>query len=500
QYSNGTIYPVFTPTTNNGGGTFLRWNPIAAAARENDLRTDSLFVDDRWDLGPQWSFSLGVRYDRNHAVDADRIVRSRDSRLAPRLTVQFDPRGDGRQRLSASFADYSSRIVDSIASSNQVAGNAAAIDFAYKGPGINDKQLSVSAADAIAALFAFFNDKQGGSGNTAATNLRTGGLRTVPGYATYFDDSLRSPYVRELTVGYGVQLGRDGFAKVDLIKRDWRDFYAASVTTDTLRTSTPLGVPVDLALYRNSSAIERNYRGAQFQLRYNPSRFQSGVFYTYSKLRGNDEGENATAGAVANVDPSSYYPQFLNYAAYAPVGYLPGDQRHRLRAWVGTDIPLPRAIGRLNVSILQSYDSGLPYSAVAAINVTRYAGAPVNPGYNAIPNGLYYFSGRGAYRTDNISTTSLAVRYARAIAGDVELFAQGDLLNAFNRSGIADPSRLGTGVTTAATSTTLQPFNPFTETPVEGTHYQRAANFGQPLNNLAYQTPRTVRLSFGVRF
>ena len=83
---------------------------------------------------------------------------------------------------------------------------------------------------------------------------------------------------------------------------------------------------------------------------------------------------------------------------------------------------------------------------------------------------------------------------------DVQLFAQSDLLNAFNRAGIADPTRIGTTVTTAATSTSLQTFNPHAETPVEGVHYQRAANFGQALNNLAYQTPRTVRLSLGFRF
>src|SRR6185503_821205 len=171
-----------------------------------------------------------------------------------------------------------------------------------------------------------------------------------------------------------------------------------------------------------------------------------------------------------------------------------------VRAWVGGDVPLPASFGRLELSLLQSFDSGLPYSAAAAINVTRYAGAPANPGYASIPNGLYYFSDRGAFRTDDVSATSLAVRYSRNVFRDVQLFAQGDLLNAFNRSDIADPTRLGTTITSAATSTTLQPFNPFTETPVEGVHYQRAANFGQPLNNLAYQTPRTYRFSLGFRY
>jgi hypothetical protein len=55
-------------------------------------------------------------------------------------------------------------------------------------------------------------------------------------------------------------------------------------------------------------------------------------------------------------------------------------------------------------------------------------------------------------------------------------------------------------VSTSANSPALQAFNPFTTTPVQGTHYQLAANFGKALNNLAYQTPRTVRFSFGVRW
>ena len=130
--------------------------------------------------------------------------------------------------------------------------------------------------------------------------------------------------------------------------------------------------------------------------------------------------------------------------------------------------------------------------------MTRYAGAPT-AAYNAVPNGRYYFSDRGALRGDDITSTSLALRYSHAVLG-AELFLQGDLLNVLGEDGIADPQRLGSGVSTAANSNTLQPFDPFTTTPVEGTHYTLASNFGQPLNNLAYQTPRTYRLSLGVRF
>jgi hypothetical protein len=510
QFLDGVLYPVVTPTNANGGGSFIRWNPILVPARQDDLRTDSAFLNDVWSPGAHWHFSLGARWDRNHAADADGVVSSNDHRLAPRLSVQYDLRGDGHHRFNASFAEYASRIADSIASSNQAAGSAAAIDFAYRGPGINDRSLTTPLADVLRMVFDYFNASQGGTANRNASNLRTGGTRTIPGYSTYFDGTLASPYVREITAGYGAQLGSNGYVRADLVSRDWRDFYAASVTTATRHTDTPLGIPVDLMLVQNSNNVQRRYRGVQLQAHWTPGRVDAGVFYTWSKLRGNDDGENATNGAVPNVDPAIFYPEFFAYDRAAPVGYLPGDERHRLRAWAGYALPL-RA-GTLSASVLQSFDSGLPYSIAGPINLTRYAGAPVNPGYNSIPNGLYYFSGRGALRADDILSTDLALR-ASLRAGPVEWFVEGDLLNIFNNAGIADPQRLSTTVSTAATSTTFLPFDPAKQKPVEcprgaaaaactamGANYQLATNFGQPLNNLAYQTPRTYRISLGARF
>jgi hypothetical protein len=48
--------------------------------------------------------------------------------------------------------------------------------------------------------------------------------------------------------------------------------------------------------------------------------------------------------------------------------------------------------------------------------------------------------------------------------------------------------------------TVYQTFNPFTDTPVEGTNWAKGPSFGNALNRLAYTSPRAVRFSFGVRF
>lgn len=46
----------------------------------------------------------------------------------------------------------------------------------------------------------------------------------------------------------------------------------------------------------------------------------------------------------------------------------------------------------------------------------------------------------------------------------------------------------------------LEIFNRYQETPVEGVHWRKGPNFGQPVEEDDYQQPRTFRLSLGIRF
>lgn len=538
QYANGQIYPVVTPSTSTGAGTFIRWTPIFVGANESNLRTDSAFVNDKWDFNNHFTFNLGFRYDKNNAVDGNGNTTSKDSRWTPRLGVYYDLHADGRHRFSATYAQYASHVVETVASSNNSAGNPATFDIAYKGPSINTTALNTPMAEVIKQVFDYFNNVQGGTANIA-NNLLARGAIGFPGYNAVFPGDLKSPVVNEWTVGYGAQVGSRGFAKVDYIHRDWHDFYGAQVTKDTphINTETLPGgitfnIPLDEFAVVNSDAIKRSYRGVQFQSRYNPSRFQFGLNYTYSKLRGNAEVESSGSGPGAVVDFGHYYAEYLNYPRYAPMGYLAGDERHRARAWVGMDVPVPHFIGNLNVSLLHSYDSGLPYSAVGTVDSLGYAGSPGSPSYyNQAFNGTYYFSERGAYRYPNIKSTALAVRWARPI-GRVEFFAQGDVLNLFNKHDVI--AGKNTSVFTSVTSTARgSNFNLFTGTPVEcpawtlnsdginrpttaaqctalGGNWQKGPSFGELTGNVRngqpygantnYQTPRTVRGSFGIRF
>jgi hypothetical protein len=209
--------------------------------------------------------------------------------------------------------------------------------------------------------------------------------------------------------------------------------------------------------------------------------------------------------------------------------------------WAGYEIGTP--VGTVNLSALESYDSGFAYSALGTIDPTgrnanfKYTGVPANPGYNLSAAGTtadYYFGGRGTFRTASRLATDLALNYSLPVYRGFQFFFRGDLLNAFNKQTIVDPSQLNTNVVTSRTggavvynsdgsvktlNSGLAPFNPFTDTPIEcprgapatqcaslHANYQLDSNFGKAASISAFQVndrslaPRTYRFSLGVRF
>ena len=409
----GNIYPQFNPSN-----TFIRWTPIFIKGSQDKQQTQSGFVNDKWDFNQHWSFNVGARYDKNDAVDANGTVASKDSAISPRLTAIFDVKGNGRQRVTASYNQYVSRIIGAnIGDQNQSAGSPGAIDYAYGGPVINptSNPTQTSLPDAISQAFAWFASQCGGivNGTVDASKcpsslLRAGGARSIPGFVAVYNGRLKSPSVDEITLGYGTQIASSGYAKVDLIHRSWKNFYAGELTQNTPKAQTPLGIPVDETLVVNSSDIKRTYNGVQFQTQWHPRRWNLGLNYTWSKLRGNDEGETGPNGPVVNQPLALYYPEYAGYAQRLPVGYLIADQRHRFRGWAGYDIGFG-AFGSLNVSALENYDSGRPYPTVFAADLLKYPGAPNLAGYVAGgPSSANYYICRDCNRFAAASSTARA--------------------------------------------------------------------------------------------
>ncbi|HMM33772.1 MAG TPA: hypothetical protein PKA62_03430, partial [Thermoanaerobaculia bacterium] len=120
------------------------------------------------------------------------------------------------------------------------------------------------------------------------------------------------------------------------------------------------------------------------------------------------------------------------------------------------------------------------------------------------PTGItYYYTAMDAYRTDDISRLDLSLNYSYFI-GPVEIFAQPTVINLFGQDNVVTPY---TSIENPQThSAYYKTFNPFTTKPVfgaRGTNANWGVNqnlFGKADGPEDFQTPRTFRVSFGVRF
>lgn len=484
------IYPVLRTDPNGALNQYIQYNPILQDATSTSFVTNSIFVNDKWRLNDNFSFNIGVRYDQNDGEDAGGKKVADDSKVSPRLSAAFDPKGDGNWVFNASYGEYVAAIANSQANSTTSAGNPAALLFNYGGPAINTDPNGplVTTDQALQTIFNWFNSV----GGTSSSNPYLF-LVDIPGGTSVIKDSLSSPYAQEIAVGVSKRLGSRGLARVDYVRRDYKDFYASRTDLSTGQVTTATGGRADLGVLENSNnGIERVYDGVHTQAQYRfGDRLNLGAVYTWSHLRGNFDGETTANGPVAAAFGN--YPEYKEARWNHPTGDLALDQRHRARLWAVLDL-FQTDHHSLNVGLLQNYGSGLPYGAIGTVNSAAFV---TNPGYALPPASsqiTYYYTDRDAFRTDDITSTDLTLNYAfqwGMFGKDVEIFVQPEVLNVFNEQNLINVNTTVTNLTT---------FNPFTTTPVEGVNWRKGPNFGKAVVDTDYQVPRTYRFSAGIRF
>ncbi len=519
NYQNGSDYRISVPNTivrgdqifprmpggASGTQTRISWLPIFVLSKGSDYVTRSAFVNDHWALNDHWAFNLGVRYDKNHAISGDHtFVIADDSLFSPRLGAHYDVFANQRLVLNASYARFIGRLAEGAANDADPAGRNASLQWDYRGPSINNdvnvptSQL-IPTDQAIAMIFDWFFK----NGGVDRRPFRTS--PSIPGVDSVLDpNGLTTPATDEWTVGAGTVLGTRGFVRADLVFRKWDGFYSSYRDRDSGKTTDPFGNQFDLAIIRTDNALyNRDYKALQTQFSYRVlSHLDVGGSYTWSRLKGNVIGENTGSGPL--VGEEGWYPEYRQASWNYPTRLLPADQRHRARAYASYD--LPTRAGDFNVSLLQQFDSGRPASVVGSIDSRPYV---TNPGYLTPPASVSYFFQPAAVKTNNISRTDLALNYKIRLARGIDFLVQPEILNLFNEHGVVSFNQEvltaldcnGTSTQNAACPAAgLKTFNPFTETPVEGTHYIKGAGFGKPETQSDYQTPRTFRVSVGLRF
>jgi outer membrane receptor for ferrienterochelin and colicin len=515
------LFPQFI-----SGTTQIRWQPIFVSSLGTTFRTNSAFLNDNWQVSPRLTASLGLRWDKNSGADSQGATVAKDTAFSPRFGIVWDPTGKSEWAVTGSLAKYVDGILNSIADSTSPAGNADSYTFRYAGPSINGDANApslVPTATALQQLFGWYNAN-------GAANLPLVGTPTVRGVSPQILGSLDPPSVWEYATSVGRQLGSRASVRADVNYRKWGNFYVAVTDTTTgkatdTRSFAPASVrgrQYDLTYVTNdtSGTLKRQYAGLTLSSTYRVSgRTDVGGNYTLSRLWGNVDGETPNNGPIS--DGRLQYPEYARPSWNSPDGDLSLDQRHRARLWINYGVPM--VPGSLTVSVLESLESGVPYSGSnqnGTANGVNSAAFVTNPGYLTPPDGsstTYYFTARDAFRTEGQRRTDLAVSYSYGIgAGSrkIDLFIQGQMINVFNQAqlcgcgasvfnngGNVQNQFINTTVRTAVTNPTVyQTFNPFTTTPVQGVNWDFDPNFGHALSRFAYTSPREYRVTFGVRF
>ena len=477
QYDGTNLYPVID------GNSYLGYWPIPNLSQGSDMLTHSLFVNDTWRLNDRWSFNVGLRYDKNDAKDAAGVKTADDSAFSPRLAANWDIFGDGKLRVTASYATYVGQIQESIAGSGATSAGAPATYLYYwdQDP-INTNETGpwLTTAEVLEKMYAAY----GVTGLNMFPN-RSADFASVPGVNLLIKETLDSPRTNEYVLGVGGTLGRNLVYRADFVRREYEKFYGTKRDMTTGQVTSTLGDVYDLGYLINTESPEREYTGLHSSLAYRAGNLNLAANWTWSHMIGNLVGETGGSGPV----PAGFenYPEYIDVSWNAPRGSLSQDQRHRVRL-VGTYDFRLGPVG-ITPGIVQSWDTGTPYGAVGNAHIRSYV---TNPGYVSPPaNSTYYFTARDAYRTDDVYRTDLSLNLS-ANLGPVEIFVQPQVLNLFNGDAVTTPN---TSITT-----NIVRFNPFTEKPVEGVNWAKGSNFGKATSAAGYQIPRRWFVSMGVRF
>jgi hypothetical protein len=470
--ANGRIVPRFVP-----GSTRLQtWMPVRGA--QIDISTTSLYLQDRISAGRHLSFDLGVRYE--HVTSQATAVTNgiRVNTIVPRLGASYDPVGDGRTAVHATYGHYAGKYSDVQFARNSNVGNADRYTTTYTGPAGQGLDFAPGFSPANYSILV--------SGTFPRDNVSLA-------------DDLSSPLTREFTLGLGRQLTSNAHARLTYVRRDATDLVEDFIVIDNGKTTVSRnGVTFgtfDNIVWQNSDVPQRQYHGLELQTGYrvNDALHIWGDWTIQLRNEGTFEGEGASTPAIGS--PEGDYPELLVSDRNFPSGRIDDFQRHRVRVWSVYRFGL-KEYGSLDISPLWRVNSGRTYSLVAngvplsAVQVSR------NPGYAGVPSQQLFFGERGSESFNGYGLFDLAVTYGIPVWHSVAPWMKFEVLNTLNNQKLVSWDTTVTPDNAGPKDDNGLPLN-----------YVQGARFGQGIRPADYPRPRpgldggrTFLMSMGVRF
>jgi len=184
---------TFGSTAGNPHGLVNYTRDLQTTAGANLKASESLhyYIQDGWQW-KRWSVNAGLRFeDTTFIASTGEDVGTFDLEVAPRISVAYDLRGDGRSSVGAFYGEYYDAFRDT------------AIDFAGTLTGrVIDEQVFVDS----------LNDW---------VTFRVRGGATVQD--AFFSPEIKTPVTEEIQLQYKQDLGRNMMFEVNLIDRETND-------------------------------------------------------------------------------------------------------------------------------------------------------------------------------------------------------------------------------------------------------------------------------------
>lgn len=402
----------FTSTAGNPTGQVnnYRIREAQAAPYTVEATGKAFYLQDTW-TKDKLTVNAGIRAEEWRHLDSTGNESAKfDWKVAPRLSVVYDPTGDGRSKIWGFLGRYYDPIRTNM---SDFAGN-------LTGPVLEEQ--------------VFLGDRW--------LTFRTRGGPKTPD--ALFSPSTETPFTDEFMLGYATNIGRDWTASIAYTKRRTRDIledYDLHLYSDPTNTPDMEGyaapgsafyLPYSYFGYSsapNSNYVigtlaggKRDYQGVEISAtKAKRDNWQAGGSYTWNQAKGNT---NSDSNADFQGDWIALDPRAPN--AYGP---QPGNIKHMVKAW-GTYY----FNNGFEVSGVYNWNSGLLYSR-AFLAYGRYLPEMVDAAYvsGGVLDTWLKPGSIGSQEGPAYYTLDLRLKYTYKLAGSqkVELFL--DLFNVLDK-------------------------------------------------------------------
>ena len=393
----GGLCVDFDPTTGEFQ-PFLFLNFWQRPERETTADTLAFFLNDTLAIG-RFLFTVGFRFeDVQGEDDRGRVLVDHDS-FAPRLGFKYDPKGDGKVLLSATWSrfyePFLQEYLDSFTRSELFSGFS---EYEWLGTDFFGDGTFPGAEDC------FFEDPSDLNSNCW---LFIGSSELFPLQLVEPNLNLERSSVEELVVSFERQLTKNTSVRLSWIERDWKDLWDDRLTFAGPDDFLPGGTT------ENLPEAERSYRGAQFliQKRF-ANRWQLLASYTWSEAEGNlfQANGRSTFADFSDITDVNLINRF---------GPAPYDRGNQFKLFANYQIPWKR--GRLSLGSALQYQDGTPYQA------EQFEGF-----------GLRYLTPRGSLRLEDVWQLDLSAAVDFPLTGGTGVEVK---LEVFNVTG--EQTRIG---------------------------------------------------------